>query len=513
MGLHLPDAIRLHAAERGTSAALTCEGSSVGYAELDSRSNRIARALLAETSVGSRIGFLARTRVEAGEIIVGAAKAGMVSVPLNWRLATAELTAVARDAELTFLLAEPEFRDVADAVCDALPGLRLVVIGPSEEPGVPAYESWLTAHPDDDPGRGTGADTDEVFLQIYTSGTTGVPKGVLLTHGNFYADTTELEEYLWEPGSVALNALPMFHIGGLGWLRVALTAGANSLMFPDFAPHTAAETIEREGVTHAFLVPSVLHMLTELPGIEKRDFSRLTLITYGSASITPALLRRSMALFGCQFMGKYGLTEGGGTVTQLPPEDHVPDGPRWHLLTSVGRPRRGVDVVIADPETGRPLPAGTAGEIRIRSRHNTPGYWNRPEETAALYDSQGLLCTGDGGYLDADGYLFLTDRIKDMIVSGGENVYSTEVESVLAEHPAVSEVAVVGVPDELWGEAVTAVVVLRPGADRPTEQQLVDFTRDRIASYKKPRRVHFVDALPRNPNGKVLKRELRARIH
>ncbi|WP_329158498.1 AMP-binding protein [Streptomyces sp. NBC_01717] len=512
MGLHLPEAIRLHARERGSFAALTSEGSTVRYAELDSRSNRIARALLAAAPAGSRIGFLARTRNAAGEILVGAAKAGLVTVPLNWRLAVPELTAVAQDAELTFLLAEPEFRTAADAVRAAMPDVRLVVIGPSADDAVPAYENWLAAHPDDDPGRGTDADADEVFLQIYTSGTTGVPKGVLLTHGNFYADTTELEEYLWEAGSVALNALPMFHIGGLGWLRVALTAGANSLMFPDFTPDTAAETIEREGVTHAFLVPSVLHMLTELPGIEKRDFSRLALITYGSAPITPALLRRSMSLFSCHFMGKYGLTEGGGTVTQLPPEDHEADGPRQYLLKSVGRPRRGVDVVIADTVTGRPVPAGTPGEIRIRSRHNTPGYWNRPEETAALYDADGLLRTGDGGFLDADGYLFLTDRIKDMIVSGGENVYPAEVESALAEHPAVSEAAVIGVPHEVWGEAVTAMVVLRKGVVRPTEQELIDFTKSRIASYKKPRGVHFVDELPRNPNGKVLKRELRAGI-
>ncbi|MFG2613971.1 AMP-binding protein [Streptomyces anulatus] len=513
MGQHLPDAIRRHARERGACAALTCAGVTVGYAELDSRSNRLARALLAETPEASRIGFLSRTRNEAAEILVGAAKAGLVTVPLNWRLAVPEVTAVARDAALTVLFTEPEFREAADAVRAALPGLRLVVIGPSDTPDVPAYETWLAAHPDDDPGRGGADDADEVFLQIYTSGTTGVPKGVLLTHGNFYADTTELEEYLWEPESVALNALPMFHIGGLGWLRVALTAGANSLMLPEFAPGVAAETIEREGVTHAFLVPSVLHMLTALPGIESRDFSRLTLVTYGSAPITPALLRRSMALFACHFMGKYGLTEGGGTVTQLPPRDHEADGPRRHLLTSVGKPRRGIDVVIADPETGLPVGAGTPGEIRIRSRHNTPGYWNRPDETEALYDADGLLCTGDGGYLDVDGYLFLTDRIKDMIVTGGENVYPTEVESALAEHPAVSEVAVVGIPDDTWGEAVTAVVVLRADAARPDEQELIDFTRDRIASYKKPRRVHFVDALPRNPNGKVLKRELRTGIH
>ncbi|MFB6858280.1 AMP-binding protein [Streptomyces sp. NPDC056341] len=512
MGLHLPDAVRLHARERGTSVALTCAGSTVSYAELDTRSSRIARALLADADAGSRIGFLARTRNEAGEILVGAAKAGLVNVPLNWRLTTPELTSVARDAELRVLLVEPEFRAAADAVRAALPGLRLVVIGPSDDSEAPAYETWLAAHSDDDPGRGTAADADEVFLQIYTSGTTGLPKGVLLTHGNFHADATELEEYLWEAGSVALNALPMFHIGGLGWLRVALTAGANSLMLPEFAPDAAAEAVEREGVTHAFLVPSVLHMLTELPGIERRDFSRLTLVTYGSAPITPALLRRSMDLFACHFMGKYGLTEGGGTVTQLPPEDHEADGPKRHLLKSVGRPRRGVDVVIADTATGKAVPRGTVGEIRIRSRHNTPGYWKRPEETAALYDADGLLCTGDGGYLDDDGYLFLTDRIKDMIVSGGENVCPAEVESALAEHPAVSEVAVVGVPHDKWGEAVTAVVVVRRGAVTPGEQELIDFTRERIATYKKPHRVHVVEALPRNPNGKVLKRELRDRL-
>ncbi|MFG3168569.1 AMP-binding protein [Streptomyces sp. NPDC048200] len=508
-GLHLPDAIRVHARERGTSAALVCSDRTIHYADLHTRTNRLARALLSAAPAGSRIGFLARTRTEAAEIMTATAKAGLVAVPLNWRLAVPELTAVAHDAELRILLVEPEFRAAADAACASLPGLRLVVIGTSHDPDVPAYEDWLAAHPDDDPGRGGAADADEVFLQIYTSGTTGTPKGVLLTHGNFFADGTELEEYLWDAESVALNALPMFHIGGLGWLRVALTAGAASLMVPDFMPEAVAEAIDRAGVTHAFLVPSVLHLLTGLPDIDRRDFSRLRLITYGSAPITPALLRRSMTVFGCHFMGKYGLTEGGGTVTQLPPHDHASDGPAMRLLTSVGKPRRGVDVVIADVVTGRPVPAGTPGEIRVRSRHNTPGYWKRPAETAELYDADGLLRTGDGGYLDEDGYLYLTDRIKDMIVSGGENVYPAEVEAVLAEHPAVAEAAVVAVPDPVWGEAVTAVVVLRHGVARPTEQELIDFTRPRIASYKKPRHVHVVEALPRNPGGKVLKRELR----
>jgi acyl-CoA synthetase (AMP-forming)/AMP-acid ligase II len=510
MGLHLPDAVRRHARERGTSPALTCDGRTTDYSELDSRTNRLARALLSAAPVGSRIGLLARTRREPGEILVAAAKAGLVAVPLNWRLAVPELAAVAADAGLRVLITEAEFLPGALAVRRAMPGLLVVVVGEPYDHDTPAYEDWLAAHPDDDPGRGSPADADEVSLQLYTSGTTGVPKGVLLTHRNLAADRAELDAYLWDAGSVALNSLPMFHIAGVGWLGVALAAGAHSLLLPEFTPDGAVEAIERAGVTHCFLVPSVLHMLTELPGIERRDLSRLRLIAYGSAPVTPTLLRRCLTVFGCGFMGKYGATETGGTVTQLLPHEHDPDGPGRHLLTSTGRPRSGVEVVIADPVTGRPLPPRTVGEIRTRSGRNTGGYWNRPEETAALYAADGWLCTGDGGYLDEDGYLFITDRIKDMIITGGENVYPVEVEAALAEHPAVAEVAVIGVPDATWGEAVTAVVVPRRGVERPGEQELIDFTRERIASYKKPRRVHFVDALPRNPNGKVLKYELRS---
>ncbi|GAA2120887.1 fatty acid--CoA ligase [Kitasatospora saccharophila] len=512
MGLHLPDAVRLHAREHAGSPALTCEGRTIGYGELDSRTNRLARALLTAAPTGSRIGHLTRTRCESGEILVAAGKAGLVAVPLNWRLAVPELVAVARDAGLRVLIAEPEFLPGALAVRESLPGLLLVVIGEPYDSDTPAYEAWLSAHLDEDPGRGGGADRDEVALQLYTSGTTGAPKGVPLTHGNLRPDAEELDEYRWDADSVALNALPMFHIAGAGWLGVALVSGAHSLMVPDFAPDTTVETMESRGVTHCFLVPSVLHMLTELPDVDRRDFSRLRLIAYGGSPITPALLRRSMAVFGCGFMGKYGMTEAAGAVTQLPPHEHRAEGPGRLRLKSAGRPRGGVEVMIADTATGNPVPPGTVGEIRIRSRHNTAGYWNRPAETAALYAADGWLCTGDGGYLDEDGYLFLTDRIKDMIITGGENVYPAEVESALAEHPAVAEVAVVGVPHDIWGEAVTAAVVPRRGIGRPTEQELIAFARERIASYKKPRRVLFVDELPRNANGKVLRHELLLRI-
>ena len=512
MGLHLPDAVRLHARERAAAPALTCGGHTISYAALDSRSNRLARALLTVAPVRSRVGLLSRTRSQAGEILVAGSKAGLVTVPLNWRLAVPELVAVAGDAELRCLVTDPEFLPAALAAREAVPGLRLVVVGEPHDQDTPSYEDWIAAHPDDDPGHGSVGDADQPYLQLYTSGTTGTPKGVLITHRNLRADQAELDAYRWDADSVALNNLPLFHIAGVGWLGVALTSGAHSLMLPESTPATAVETMEREGVTHAFLVPSVLHMFTELPDVDRRDLSRMRMIAYGSAPITPTLLRRSMAVFGCGFMGKYGLTESGGTVTQLPPSDHDPDGPRQYLLRSTGRARPGVEVRIADTATGKPLPPGAVGEIRTRSVRNTPGYWNRPDQTGALYAEGGWLRTGDGGYLDEDGYLYLTDRIKDMIITGGENVYPIEVESALAEHPAVAEAAVIGVPHPRWGEAVTAVVVPRGGVQRAEAQELIDFVRERVASYKKPHAVHFVDELPRNPNGKILKHELRARF-
>jgi acyl-CoA synthetase (AMP-forming)/AMP-acid ligase II len=279
-------------------------------------------------------------------------------------------------------------------------------------------------------------------------------------------------------------------------------------MLPDFVPAEVVEIIESRRVTNALLVPTMLQILTSLPGIDERDFSSLRTILYGSAPITPALLRRSMEVFGCGFLQLYGMTETSGVLTRLLPEDHDPDGPREYLLRSAGTPSHGTEVRIADVDTGEQLPARVVGEIQTRSAHLTVGYWNRPDDNAALITPDGWLRTGDGGYLDEQGFLYITDRIKDMIISGGENVYPVEVEAVLAEHPAIAEVAVIGTTDARWGEAVTAVVVLRADA-ATTEAELIDFTADKLASYKKPRTVRFVDALPRNATGKVLKRELR----
>jgi long-chain acyl-CoA synthetase len=254
----------------------------------------------------------------------------------------------------------------------------------------------------------------------------------------------------------------------------------------------------------------MLQMLTSAPGAAARDYSRLRSIAYGASPITTPVLKAALRTFRCPLFGCYGLTETTGTVVRLEPADHDPDGPREHLLRSAGRPYPWVELRIADPDSGAALGPGEWGEVWMRAPNVMAGYFNRPEETAAALTPDGWLRTGDGGYVDDEGYLFLTDRIKDMIVSGGENVYPIEVEEALAQHPAVADVAVVGTPDERWGETVTAFVVTR--ADQGcSADDLVAFARERLAGYKLPRVVEFVDELPRTPSGKVLKRELRDR--
>ena len=514
MGLFLPDAVRDHAVHRPDAPAVTEGGRTVGYAELDARSNRLAQALLGEgLQPGARVGCLARPGLLAAEALLACAKAGLVVTPINWRLAEPELAAVARDAEFAAVLAQEEFAAGARAIRVVLPKVPLVVDGPSAPgPGELAYELWLASAPNRDPGQGGAGEADTVCLQLYTSGTTGRPKGVLTTLGNLDAGDHILSEVGWDASSVSLNAMPFFHIAGAGWLVQALVVGAHTVTVPDLVPHLLVELMERERITHTFYVPAVLHMLTALPDITTRDFSALRLIAYGASPITPVLLRRSMEVFGCGFLQIYGQTETAGAATRLLPEDHDPDGPRAHLLRSAGNTRPDVEVRVVDPIDGEPLPAGAVGEVCTRSHYVTPGYWRRPEENARLFTEDGWLRTGDAGYLDADGYLFITDRIKDMVITGGENVYPIEVEAALSEHPAVLDVAVFGTPDERWGEAVTAAVVLRPDAGEVSPAELIAFTRERIASYKKPRLVLFLDELPRNPTGKILKRVLRERF-
>jgi len=496
--LRVADVIRRHARERPQSVALRHGERELTYAALDERSSRLAQALLAHhVGVGTRVAYLDRSSPEVVELLFAASKIGAVLVPLNWRLAVPELAAVLADSGAPVLIAGPAFRDVAERVRPP----RLIVVGED-------YERWLEAHEPSDPGsRGEAGD---VIVQMYTSGTTGVPKGVLTTHGNLAVTAQTSLRWGFDERSVSLTPLPMFHIGGIGWAYCGLWHGATTVLVSDFDAAAVLDLLEHQRVTNAVLVPTMLQLLTAVPRAAERDYSALRAIAYGAAPITTPVLKASLRTFGCALFGLYGLTETTGGVIALEPEDHDPGGPREHLLRSAGRPYPWVELKIVDPVSAEALPPHSVGEVWLRGPNVTPGYFNRPAETAAALTSDGWLRTGDGGYVDEEGYLFLTDRIKDMIVSGGENVYPVEVEEALAQHADVDDVAVIGVPDGHWGEAVKALVVPRPSA-QPAAEDLIAFARERLAGYKLPRSVEFVDELPRTPSGKVLKRELRER--
>jgi acyl-CoA synthetase (AMP-forming)/AMP-acid ligase II len=500
--LRVADVVRHWAAERGDAVAVRCADWALTYRELDERSNRLAQALRAAgVGPGARVAYLDRTAPEVVEALFAVSKIGAVLVPLNWRLALPELTAIVEDAGAPLLIAGRAFAASAAHIAGTLaPRVRVVEVGDE-------YEAWLAGFDPVDPGgRGAAGDT---VLQMYTSGTTGVPKGVLTTHRNLAAAAETSPLWGFDASSVSLTPLPMFHIGGIGWAFVGLWAGATTIIVPEFEPAAVLDLLERRRATNAVLVPTMLQLLTAVPGAAERDYTPLRSIAYGASPITTPLLKRALRTFGCDLFGIYGLTETTGAAVQLDAGDHDPGGPREHLLRSAGRPYPWVQLRVADPATGRDRAPGAVGEVWLRAPNVMAGYFNRPEETAATLTADGWLRTGDGGYLDEEGYLFLTDRVKDMIVSGGENVYPIEVEEALAQHPAVEDVAVIGVPDERWGETVKALIVRRDGSAGADE--LVAFARERIAAYKLPRIVEFVDELPRTPSGKVLKRELRER--
>jgi len=302
--------------------------------------------------------------------------------------------------------------------------------------------------------------------------------------------------------------MPLFHIGGIGYGMMALSQGGHTVLLQQPEPAAVMAQMARHGVTHVFFVPTVIQRLVEFAEQGAAVPKGLQRMIYGAAPIGESILRRALAAFGCSFTHAYGMTETSGTVVTLPPQDHDPDGPHPERLRSCGRPLPWVEVVLVDPATGAPVAAGEVGEIRIRSRMNMLGYWQKPAETAATFAPGGWLCTGDAAWQDAEGYLFIHDRYKDMIVSGGENIYPAELENTLHAHPDVAEVAVIGTAHPRWGETPRAYVVAR-GDTAPSEAALIAFTRERLAHYKCPTSVVFVPSLPRNASGKLLKRDLR----
>ena len=499
----LADIVRVHGAERGDRPMLTFEGRTTTYADMDRRSNQVAQALVA-AGVGKddRVAFIDKNVPEYFEVTFAAAKLDAVTVAVNWRLAPREIAQIVNDAGAKVLVVGPDFAAQVAQVEDQLDTVTTIVAVGEHDRWV-GYHAWVDAQPADDPGVSPGPES--VALQLYTSGTTGLPKGVMLTNDNLFGllgGATSLWHF--DADMVNLGIMPLFHIAGSGWNIAVMSMGGHTVLLRDVDPGAILRAIPEHGVTHAFMVPAVLQFLLMTPGVEETDFSTLGTLVYGASPITDKVLTKAMAAFGADFIQVYGLTETTGAVTQLDAADHDPEG-NPDLLRSCGKPMPGVELRIVGEE-GDDSPAGEVGEIWIRSPQNTAGYWRKPEETAAALTDDGWFKTGDAGYVK-DGYLYLYDRVKDMIVSGGENVYPAEVENVLMMHPGVADVAVIGVPHERWGETVKAVVV--PAAERPTPEELIAYAREQLAHYKCPTSVDFAEALPRNPSGKILKRELR----
>jgi long-chain acyl-CoA synthetase len=478
-------------------------GAELTYAELERRTAALGRALA--PAGGDRVGVLAANSLAHLECFLGVPAAGGVVVSLNTRLAVEELGALAEDAGLSALLADDANSVAATAIAQRLPGVRLIRDGAE-------YEALLAGADAGSPVPAAPADPDTLAAISYTGGTTGRPKGVMLSHGNLLANaehnviaTGHRPEDRW------LHVCPMFHVAGTANVLAATWVGARQIILPRFDAAAVCAAIEEHRITHLVLVPTMLGMLLAHEAQHPADLSSLVHVQYAASPITPELQRRVLERFAevdvAQF---YGMTEAAPTVSTCTPADHRrADGAR---LASMGAPVVGVEVEVraVDGErAGRPLPPGEIGEVWVRGPNVMVGYWRRPQDTAAaLVD--GWYRTGDAAYADADGYLFLVDRLKDMIISGGENVYSVEVEAVLAAHPAVVEAAVFGIPDARWGEAVHAIVVVEDGTT-VTAEELVAHCRAAIAGFKVPRAVELTTApLPKSGAGKLLKQDLRA---
>jgi long-chain acyl-CoA synthetase len=487
----------LRAPARRECVAFRQGSTQVTFGELDERAGRYASGLAAAgLSAGDRVLVLLPNSVRLFEMLLGAARVGAVMVPVNTRLSDRELRDVADDAGAVAVVGEP-------GLLERIPvgdGERLrLAVGPQ-------YETWLSVH---GPSQARPSSPEDVVLQIYTSGTSGRPKGVLLTNGNLAAKVTGVvNRWALDGSSTGLLATPLFHVGAVSWGLVGLAAGATTVLANDARSATIARHLTEDRVSHAFLVPSMLGALAREVGPVPGAFPSLRTVVYGGSPISDADRHHATTVFGPVLRQVYGMTETTGGFTELEADPARSDGdPR---SASAGRAYPWVEVEIHDPVTDASLPPGEVGEVWTRSAQNCVGYHGMPLATEELLHD-GWLRTGDLGRVDAEGYLYVTGRLKDMIITGGENVYPSEVEHVLRLDPAVADVVVIGEPDPTWGETVVAVVVLDDAAER-TPESILEATRGELAGYKRPRRLHVVDELPRNASGKVATGVLRERL-
>lgn len=490
--------VERHAQQRPDGIAIRFGERQWSWAQWAARIRRAAGALRdAGVRRGECVAFLDKNHPACLEILFAAASIGAVTTVVNWRLGGDELTHVLGDSRPRVLFVGAELRPAAEAAAARVDGLDRLVVVDDE------FESLLAAAT---PVPPEDVDGGETALLIYSSGTTGRPKGVLLSQRALANHATNLAPaFPFDDGDANLVCMPLFHVGGIGYALFGIRAGVPTVITrePDAASVLGAV---RAGATHAFFVPPVIARFLDAGEAASAAIARLRYVVYGAAPMPLPLLHRALSTWPeTRFVQVYGQTELCGAVTALgDPEHRDPERPGLRL--SAGKAVLGCEVRVVDPESGEALPAGEPGEIWVRSNQNMTGYLNRPDATAETITDDDWVRTGDVGRLDADGYVYIEDRLKDMVITGGENVYGPEVESVLIEHPAVADAAVIGVPDDHWGESVKAIVVttvdVEPG-------DIIEFCRRHLAGYKCPRTVEFAASLPRNPSGKILKTALR----
>jgi acyl-CoA synthetase (AMP-forming)/AMP-acid ligase II len=476
------------------------------YAEHLDRVGRLSEALRHELAIGprDRYAVMALNSQRYLELFHAAFLGAGVINPLNLRLAPKELEYILGDSGTKVCFVDAFFAPVIDQVREAAGVERVVLVGPGDVPHDLAYEDLIDARQcrvPDEP-----EESDPVVL-MYTGGTTGLPKGVLLDHRAEMLNIYHVA-MMWhfDESFVYLHQTPMFHAASMGGTLGIPAAGGTSVYVPVFEPKQVVDAIEREQVTMTVMVPTMIGLMLQHPDFRPERLASLRVLTYGASPMPTALLERLLAMFpGLDLYQGYGMTEASAVLTALGPEEHRAGGA---LLRSAGRPVMGISLTIQDPE-GKPLAPGESGEVCARAGNFMREYWNQPQATEEVFRG-GWYHTGDAGYLDERGYLFLVDRVKDMIVTGGENVYSVEVENAIATHQAVAQVAVIGVPHDTWGESVHAIVVCKEG-ETVTEAEIIAHARESIAGYKVPKSVEVrAEPLPLSGAMKVLKRDLRA---
>ena len=499
--------------QRPNTTAVRFESKAITFAELGTRVERLAGALRKlGIANGERVAMLSANSPRYIEYYMATPWAGGVLNPLNTRWSASELLYALDDSASSILIVDDTFRALGIRLASEARSLRHVIYAGDEDTpdGMLNYESLIAESEPVEDGRRQG---DELAGIFYTGGTSGFPKGVMLSHTNLgVAALTTVAIGHVAAGTVFLHAMPMFHLAGFSAISALLACGGVHVIVPAFTPRATIEAISQHRVNRLMLAPTMLQMLLDWidgnPAESARlDMSSLTRITYGASPISQTLLRRAQQAFPkAEFVQGYGMTELSPVCASLGPEYHTEEAYASGQMRAAGRPAMCVEIKIVDVQ-GREVPRGTTGEIIVRGPNVMLGYWNKPEATAEVL-RDGWLHTGDGGYMDDDGLLYVVDRLKDMIVSGGENIYSAEVENAIASHPAVAQCAVIGIPSDRWGETVHAVIVAKPG-EVATAEAIQAHCRERIAGYKCPRSVEFRDSLPISHVGKVQKNVLR----